>query len=306
MRANGDVYDMCAVLDGTLRMEPRRLVAARPYDAATLSALSTAAREGIADPLLVGSARTIRENLKSFGVSASGLEIVNAGEEALLERTASLLRDGEGDFIMKGMVGTGNFMHVLLDPRWGVRAEGILSHVGMHQIPGSKRIFLLSDAAINILPNFSRKIQIVRNAIQAARLIGVSRVRVAMLAAVEVVKLPAMTATLDAFLMRRYAETGAFGECAVEGPFALDNALDPQKADEKGIGGRVAGRANVLIVPNIETGNVIWKTITTLMRGLAAGVVAGARCPMVVPSRADDAGTKYHSIQFARLLLGEN
>jgi phosphate butyryltransferase len=205
---------------------------------------------------------------------------------------------------MKGMVKTGSFMHVLLDPRWGVRTEGILSHVGMHEIPDTKRLFFLSDAAINIRPNFSRKIQIVRNAIETARLVGVTKVRVAMIAAVETVKLPAMPATLDAFLMRRYSESGVFGDCAIEGPFALDNALDPRRADEKGIRGKVAGRANVIIVPNIETGNVIWKTVTTLMRGGAAGVVAGARCPMVVPSRADDTDTKYHSIQFARLLLG--
>ena len=125
-----------------------------------------------------------------------------------------------------------------------------------------------------------------------------------MLAALEKVRLPTMPATRDAFLMKRFSTTGYFGRCEIDGPFAFDNAIDPEKAVTKGVGGAVAGQANVLIVPNIETGNVIWKSITVLNRQTAAGVVVGGRCPIVLPSRSDDFETKLLSIRFARLVLG--
>jgi len=302
-RAGGDLFDMRGVLAGARRLAPARLVVVNPYDAATLEAVSRAVEQGVVHPVMVGSVERIREAARGCGVDAGDFTLVGADAQDVLERGAALLRDGEADFIMKGMVGTGAFIHELLDPRWGVRTENILSHLGMMEIPETGRVFLVSDAAINILPNFSRKIQIVRNAVSAARRIGIPRPRVAMLAAVETVKLPAMPATLDAFLMKKYAGTGVFGPCLVDGPFAFDNAIDPEKAGEKGIGGPVAGRADVVITPNIETGNVIWKFYTCVQRANPAGVVLGGSCPIVVPSRADDAVTKLLSIQFARLLL---
>jgi phosphate butyryltransferase len=231
------------------------------------------------------------------------MEITDVEEEHILEASASIITDGRADLIMKGMVGTGNFIHVLLDPQWGIRTEEILTHVGMFEIPHTGRVFLLSDAGINIHPNFTRKIAIVLNAVGAARKLGIKNPRVAMLAAVERVQLPAMPATLDAFLMKKYSETGYFGKCEIDGPFAFDNAIDPEKAKTKGIGGKVAGNANVIIVPYIETGNVVWKSITSLQHRDAAGVVLGGRCPIVVPSRSDDYKTKLKSIQFARLLM---
>ena len=164
----------------------------------------------------------------------------------------------------------------------------------MFELPSTKKIFLMSDAAINILPNFTRKVHIVANAVDAARRLGIRDIKVAMLAAVEKLNLPAMPATLDAFLMKKYAATGYFGRCEVGGPFAFDNAIDPEKAVTKGINGKVAGNANIIICPNIETGNVIWKLITCIQRGKAA---------RVVPSRSDDYKTKLNSIRFARILL---
>ncbi len=301
---NGDLYDMHAVLKRCASLKPARLVIARPYDTASMEAAAIVSREQVARPMLVGSSKTMGELIDKLCIEKNLFEFVDAADDRILERGASMLHDREADFIMKGLVGTGDFIHVLLDPRWRVRTDRILSHIAMLEIPETKRVILMSDGAINILPNFSRKIQIVRNAVDAARRIGIRQVRVAMLAAVEKVKLPAMPATLDAFLMKKYAETGRFGDCIVDGPFAFDNAIDYEKAAEKGIGGRVAGRANVIIVPNIETGNVIWKTITCFQRGPAAGVVLGGSCPIVVPSRADDTKTKVMSIKFARLLLG--
>lgn len=300
---DGNLYNMQFVLDRCLKLAPARLIVVKPYDDATMKSVSIAAQNSIVFPLLVGEKRRVKETAARFGIDPALYAVVDAEEDTLLERAASLFRDGEADFIMKGMVGTASFMHVLLDPRWQVRTENLWSHVGMLEIPETKRIFLMSDGAINILPNFSRKMLIIRNAVEVARKIGIPRIRVAMLAAVEKVKLPAMPATLDAFLMNEFSKTGFFGDCEIDGPFALDNAIDPGKADTKGIVGTVAGRSNVLIVPNVETGNVIWKTITCLQKRPAAGVVVGGRCPIVVPSRSDDYSTKLLSIQFARLLL---
>jgi phosphate butyryltransferase len=294
---------MQQILDSCNRLRALRLVVSRPYDDATLVTMDRARSLGFVLPLLVGRRDIIVERLHRLGIPHEGFEIVDTDEESILEVSASLFHDREADFIMKGLVGTAAFIQVLLDPKWRIRTEDILSHVSMFEIPHTGRVFLMSDAALNILPNFSRKMEIVKNAVGTARALGIRRIRVAMLAAVEKVKLPAMPATRDAFLMKKFASTGYFGRCAVDGPFAFDNALDMEKADTKGIDGKVAGRANVLIVPNIETGNVIWKSITVLNKQQAAGVVVGGSCPIVVPSRSDDWKTKLRSVQFARLLL---
>jgi phosphate butyryltransferase len=294
---------MQEVLDGSSRLRPLRLAVSRPYDDATLISMEKAVNQEIVQPLLIGCRDVIVEKSNQLGIGHANFEIIDTEEERILEVTASLFHDREADFIMKGLVGTGAFIQVLLDPKWRIRTEDILSHVGMFEIPHTGRVFLMSDAALNILPNFSRKMEIVKNAVHAARNLGIRKIRVAMLAAVEKVRLPAMPATRDAFLMKKFASTGYFGRCDVDGPFAFDNALDVGKADTKGIAGKVAGRANVLIVPNIETGNVIWKSITVLNRQQAAGVVVGGSCPIVLPSRSDDWETKYRSVQLARLLL---
>lgn len=300
---NGDLYDMHSLLDQAKSLGPRKMVVAAPYDRATIKSVFIAGREGVIEPVLVGNEKRIRENASRIEIQLDSLSIVHTEDEDVLDRSASMLLEGKADFIMKGMVGTGNFIHVLLDPGWKIRTGRILSHVGMFEIPETKRIFLMSDGALNILPNFTRKIHIVANAAEAAEKIGFGRIKVAMLAAVEKIKLPAMPATLDAFLMKKYAETGYFDECEIDGPFAFDNALEPESAKAKGLGGSVAGVANVLIVPNIETGNVIWKSSTCLQGEDAAGVILGGSCPIVVPSRSDDYKTKLLSIKFARLLM---
>jgi len=301
--STGDIYDMQRLLD-TVERGRRTMAVVSPYDRATLVASASALKDGIVEPILIGEERRIRESAQTYGIETSGMEIVDSKDEKIIEDACDLYNWNRVHFIMKGMVGTGYFFHIVLEPRFKIRTERILSHVGVFEIPQTKRIFLMSDAGINILPNFSRKIHIVANAVEAARWLGIGLVRVGMLAAVEKVNLPAMPATLDAFLMKKYAETGYFGACEIDGPFAFDNAVDPECAGTKGIGGKVAGQANVLIVPNIETGNAIWKSITCLQKKEAAGVVLGGACPIVVPSRSDDHLTKLASIKLACLLMG--
>jgi len=300
---DGDIYGLIEVLERASELSPLKMVAVAPYDCATLHALREACDKGIISPILVGDERKIKEGAEKYGISLDMFSIAGCEENLAPVVSAEMILQKKASFIMKGLVGTGNFIHVLLDPRYKIRTERILSHVSMFEIPETKRVFLISDAAINILPNFTRKIHIVANAVDVARKIGITNIKVAMLAAVEKIRLPAMPSTLDAFLMKKFSGTGFFGPCYVDGPFAFDNALDPEKAKTKGIGGKVAGMANIIIVPNIETGNVIYKSITCLQKRPAAGVVMGGSCPIVVPSRSDDYKTKLFSIQFARLLM---
>jgi phosphotransacetylase len=297
-----DLFDMQVLLDSSYALSPRPMVVVNPYDGATLESVFSAMSGAVVDPILVGKKALIRKGAETVNIPLEGMCILPADEDSTAV-AASLICEGKAHFIMKGMVGTGAFFHVLFEPRFKIRTQRVLSHVGMFEIPSTKRIFLMSDAAINILPNFSRKIHIISNAVDAAHKLGFPQIRVALLAAVEKLNLPAMPATLDAFLMKRFAKTGYFGRCEVDGPFAFDNAIDPRSAGTKGIGGNVAGNANILIAPNIETGNVIWKSITCIHGGDAAGVVLGGTCPIVVPSRADNAKTKLNSILFSRLLL---
>jgi phosphate butyryltransferase len=301
---SGDLYGMSSVLDRAAELPRCSVVVASPYDGATIRSLYTAEKLGIVRPIVIGDEKKVREAAGRESIDLTSFTLVHAEDREIIAKAASFIQKKKAEIIMKGIVGTGDFLHVLLDPRWEIRTERILSHVGLFEIPMSKRLFLMSDAGVNILPNFTRKIHIVANAVDAARKLGIKKIRVAMLAAVEKVKLPTMTATLDAFLMRRFSETGFFGNCEIDGPFAFDNAIDPERAKTKGIKSAVAGKANVIIAPNIETGNVIWKSITCLQKGSAAGVVLGGVCPMIVPSRSDDWRTKLLSIKFARLLMG--
>lgn len=300
---DADLYNMQTLLNTVKGLSARKMVVVSPYDRATLESISAAHNEDIIMPILIGEEKRIKRSAEQYNIPVNNMEIICSDEENIIERASSLLLEGKAHFIMKGMVRTGYFFHVLLDPRFKIRTERILSHVGMFEITEKKRIFLMSDAAINILPNFTRKIHIVANAVDAAHKLGIGHVKVAMLAALERVKLPAMPATLDAFLMKKFAETGYFERCEIDGPFAFDNALDPEKARTKGIGGDVAGNANIIIVPNIETGNVLYKSITCIQRQDAAGVVLGGTCPIVLTSRSDDFKTKLNSIKFARLLI---
>lgn len=302
MIGNEDLFDLISVLKRAEGLPPKKMAVVAPYDKATLVGIREAFTRGVVIPVLIGDENIIKQRAGEYGINLGGMKIIHTSVEEQLKKSGEYMRELDAEIVMKGMVGTGDFIHVLLDPKYGIRTGKILSHVSMFEIPGTKRIFLMSDAGINILPNFNRKVQIVLNAVEVARKIGIPKIKVAMLAAVEKVRLPTMPATLDAFLMKKFATTGYFGECVVEGPFAFDNAIDPEKARTKGIYGRVAGVSNIVIVPNIETGNVIYKSITCFQKMDGAGVVVGGRLPIVVPSRSDNWRTKFLSIEFAKLL----
>ncbi|NLW60893.1 MAG: bifunctional enoyl-CoA hydratase/phosphate acetyltransferase, partial [Synergistaceae bacterium] len=205
---------------------------------------------------------------------------------------------GQAQIVMKGMVATANFLRGILNKEKGLRTGKTLSHVYIHEIKGYDRIFFISDPAFNMYPDLKIKIDIIKNVVELAHAFGVSCPKVAALAAVEVVN-PDMPPTMDAALLTQMSRRGQIKGCIIDGPLALDNAVSPESAHHKGIKSDVAGYADVLHVPNIESGNMLAKAIVYFSENKTAGIVLGAAAPVVLTSRADSAETKLLSIASA-------
>lgn len=210
----------------------------------------------------------------------------------------SLVRNGEADAVMKGIVDTSVVLKAVLDKENGLREGKLLSHVALFDVPGFYRPLLVTDAAMNIAPDLEAKKEIIRNAVKVAKAIGNDEPIVACLCAIEKVN-PAMPATLDAAALVEAARCGELSGCTVIGPVALDNAISTDAAKRKGIQNPNAGLADILLVPNIETGNVLYKALTFLAHAGTAGLIMGAKVPVIVTSRADSDQTKINSIALA-------
>lgn len=278
---------------------PRVAVAASAQDVALLAALDAHAR-GIAEPVLVGDLEETRRIAGRAGVDISALESHHVPDKAgAVQHALALFRAGDVSMLMKGNVNTDVLLKGVLNKETGVPPAGILSHVAVFCLPGEPRLRLLTDAGVNIAPNLQRKAEIVRNALHVARSLGLERPRAAMLAATEKVMYPAMPATLDAQMVARMSAEGAFGDAVVSGPMALDLAVSPAAVARKGFEDPVAGNADVLVAPDIESGNVLYKTLTTLLDLPVAGIVAGSRIPLIVPSRGDSDRSKLYALALA-------
>jgi phosphate butyryltransferase len=200
--------------------------------------------------------------------------------------------------LMKGMVSTSLFLRGVLNKEWGLRKRPLLSHVALYETPSPERLVLFTDVAMNIAPDLSQKVQILENAVDLAHRLGVERPRVAAIAAVETVSSD-MPATIDAAILAKMADRGQIKGCVVDGPLALDNALSIEAARHKGITSPVAGAADILLLPDIEAGNVLYKLMGLLGRCPLAAILVGASAPVVLTSRADSDGTKFNSIALA-------
>ena len=202
---------------------------------------------------------------------------------------------------MKGLIPTADFLRAVLNKEVGLRqGKQVLSHVAVMEIPGREKLLFMSDGAMNMRPDLPQKVQILKNVVHVAHALGFEKPRVAALAAVEVVN-PDMPETVDAAALTKMCERGQIKGCIVDGPLALDNALSEEAAHHKGIVSEVAGRADVLMVPEIISGNILYKAVTFLAQGAVAGVVIGAKAPIVMTSRADSSAAKLQSIALAVL-----
>lgn len=283
---------------------PKSVVAvAAAEDRHVLEALQLATRLGIIHPLLIGNRPEIEKIAQTIGFSLEGIGMVDhAGDAASSARIAvSKIRAGEADILMKGRVATGDLLKAVLDREEGLRTAQLLSHVAFFQSPYYHKLFCVTDVAMNIAPNLEEKVQIIQNAVSACHSLGVENPKVAVAAAVEKVNLK-MEATLHATQLKQMNHDGLIEGCVIDGPFAIDIAVNAEAARNKGIAGEVAGDCDIILAPDIEAGNMFYKALNFLGGATAAAVVMGAAVPVVLTSRSDDERSKLFSIALAACL----
>ncbi|MBE3073158.1 MAG: bifunctional enoyl-CoA hydratase/phosphate acetyltransferase [Acidobacteria bacterium] len=281
------------------RGTPRSLAVAWPHDEEVLVSLDRAAAEGLVRPLLVGQRSVIEAVRERAGLGRLEADIVEcAGEAEAVELAVRKVAAGEAQMLMKGFVSTSVFLRGVLNKDWGLRKRPLLSHIAAFELPDPTRLVLVTDVAMNIAPDLAQKVQILENAVDLAHRLGMERPRVAVLAAVETVGAD-MPATLDAAVLAKMADRGQIKGCIVDGPLALDNALLAEAARRKGITSPVAGCADILLLPDIEAGNVLYKALGLVANFPLAAVILGASAPVVLTSRADSDQAKFNSIALA-------
>ncbi len=282
-------------------VKPRMAVAAAG-ESTIMASAAHAMREDLVRPILIGAADDIRALAREHDMDLAEVEIIPAADPAeAAMKAVRLVHDGQAELIMKGMVATKVFVRAILNQEFGMRRGRPLSHVAVMESPDQSRLMVMTDSGINIRPSFNRKMAIIQNALLATKALGIVEPKVAVVAAVEKVDLPAMPATLDAELLKRMGAAGKFGPCIIDGPMSMDNVLDSHTAEMKGRASPVTGRADVIVVPDIETGNAMYKTVRYLAHREMAGIVVGAAAPVVVTSRSAAAVTKLYSIGLGAL-----
>ncbi|MCS6892102.1 MAG: bifunctional enoyl-CoA hydratase/phosphate acetyltransferase [Rhodovarius sp.] len=272
-----------------------------PTDDLSLGGACEAARARLIEPLLIGPAAAIRAVAEQIGWDLSDATLIEeADAHAAARRAVALVQQGQAAAIMKGAIHTDALLRQVTRPESGLREGRRLSHVFVLDVPGREGLMLISDAAINIAPDLAAKADIVQNAIDLARAIGIAEPRVGILSAVETVN-PDIPSTLDAAALSKMAERGQIRGGLVDGPLAMDNAVDVAAARTKGLSSVVAGHADVLIAPNLEAGNMLAKQLVFLSGADTGGLVVGARVPIMLTSRADDAAARLASAALAVL-----
>lgn len=280
----------------------KKVAVAVAQDEPVLEAVKAAKEKGIADAILVGDESKIREIAEKINMDLTQFEIVNVENpnKAALE-AITLVSSGKADMVMKGLVDTATFLRCVLNKEVGLRTGKLMSHVSVFEIEGIDRLILLTDAAFNTYPDLKAKVQILNNSVAVAHACGIEIPKVAPVCAVEVVN-PDMPATVDASLLSKMNDRGQIKGCIVDGPLALDNALSEEAAKHKGVTGEVAGKADIILLPNIETANVMYKTLTYTAKSRNGGLLVGTSAPVILTSRADSFETKVYSIALAALV----
>jgi phosphate acetyltransferase len=290
------------LLDKVIDLPPLALAVVHPCDEQSLRGALMARDLGIASPILVAPVAKLHALAEQYGFSLDGCQLVDvAHSHAAAEVAVQLARAGTAQALMKGSLHTDELMHEVVRKDGGLRTERRVSHVFVLDVPHHPRPLLITDAAINLAPDLETKADIARNAIELAHALGIPDPRVAILAAVETIN-ARMPATLDAAALCKMADRGQIVGGKLDGPLAFDNAISLAAARTKGINSPVAGQADILLVPNLEAGNMLAKQLEYLGDALAAGVVLGARVPMVLTSRADSAETRVASTAVAQLM----
>ncbi|MGI3168302.1 bifunctional enoyl-CoA hydratase/phosphate acetyltransferase [Pseudooceanicola sp. C21-150M6] len=284
------------------RHEPPVTAVAHPCDHTAIAAAVDAAAAHLIDPVLVGPKDRIQKAAAEAGADISPFRLIDAPHsEAAAAAAVTLVRSGEATMLMKGSLHTDELIHAVLDPAAGLRTGRRLSHVYLMDVRSYHKLLFITDAAINIAPGLADKRDILQNAVDLSRVLGVTRPKVAVLSAVETVN-PAIPSTLDAAALCKMADRGQITGALVDGPLAFDNAISREAAQDKHIVSEVAGDPDILLVPDLEAGNMLAKQLTFLAGARAAGLVLGARVPIILTSRADNERARLASCAIAVLL----
>ena len=283
-----------------------KLAVAAAEDKEVLHAVFDAKKENIIEPILVGDVEKIKEISSELGITLDGIEVI---ESSSLEESAKiavkLVADKKADFVMKGLLDTSILLKSVLDKDYGLRTDSLLSHVMIYEIPAYHKLLILTDGGMNIAPTYEQKEKILMNSIQAAKSLELDTVKVACLAAKEKVS-PKMISTVDADKLSQAGKEGVFGEnVIVEGPLAFDLAVSKESAEIKRFESNVSGDVDILLVPTIEVGNGIGKTLTYMANAKSAGIIMGAKAPVVLVSRADSHESKLYSIAYGALVANK-
>jgi len=295
--------DLNFLLERCCQEKKMNLVVACPHGADTLGAVCKAHHDGLVKGILVGKRDKILQVALEEGFDLEGLEIEDTKSDyEAAERSVRMVSCGEGDLLMKGLVKTADLLRAVLNKEWGLRTGSLLSHLLLFEAPLlGDRVLAMSDGGMNMYPDLSAKVKIIENGVRCLHQLGVSEPRVAVLGAVEVVN-PDMPCTLDAAALALMNARGQIRGCIVDGPFALDNAVSEEAAAIKKLDSPVAGKADMLLVPDIEAGNMLAKVVLYMAGNRAAGVVLGARKPIVMTSRFDTMEIKLLSIALGAVI----
>ena len=300
---SGPRHEKYERLISAAKKEPRIKVAvAHPCDDASLRGAIEAHEIGLAEPILVAPPERLQKAAKEAGLDISRFEIVPSGHSHdSAAKAVNLVTAGRVDALMKGSLHTDELMGAVVAREGGIRTERRISHCFIMDVPGHDEALIITDAAVNIVPDLDAKVDIVQNAIDLAHAMGVVEVRVALLSAMETVTMK-VPSTIEAAALCKMADRGQITGALVDGPLALDNAISPEAASIKKIASAVAGRANILVVPDLEAGNMLAKSLSFLAGADAAGIVLGAKVPIILTSRADSLLTRLASCATAVMI----
>lgn len=284
---------------------PKTISVACCQDKEVLMAVEMARKEKIANAILVGDIEQTKEIAKDIDIDLNNYELIHIEDlsEASL-KSVELVSQGKADMVMKGLVDTSIILKSVLDKDKGLRTGNVLSHVAVFDIESYNRLFFITDAAMNLAPDLNTKKQIIENACTVAHSLDIDNPKVAVLCAKEKVN-PKMKDTVDAKELEEMCNRGEIKGCIVGGPFALDNAVSIEAANHKGIDHPVAGKADILLAPDIEAGNILYKSLVFFSKSKNAGVIVGAKAPIILTSRADNEKTKLNSIALGVLMAAK-
>ncbi|MDR1574708.1 MAG: phosphate butyryltransferase [Treponema sp.] len=279
-----------------------RVLVAAAHDAHTLQGVNEACGKGMIEPVLIGNGAKIREIIDAGGLGISGAEIIETADDVQsAKKAAQLAASGYGNVLMKGRLQTADLLREVVNKELGLLTGEIMSHAGLFQIPGYHKLMILTDGGMVISPNAEQKRQILRNAVSVFAALGVTNPKAAVLCAAEVEN-PKIPATVDAALLKKQNAEGIIRDCVVEGPISFDLMYDKESAKIKGYESPVAGDADILLMPDMTAGNLVAKTFMCAAKAMMAGLVVGAKVPIVLVSRGAAAEEKYWSLVFAASL----